>query len=98
MDVDDGTVGTDTVRAWVSDVARLDPLDDADRVVALRALEELKGAAAAAQARITVAFATSQRAAQVAAGVPARQVAQGSDRRWPWPGETAPPEDRGIWG
>ena len=61
----------------MADLARLDPLDDADRVAALRALEELKGAAAAAQARITVAFAASQRAAQVAAGVPARQVGAG---------------------
>ena len=77
MDADHGTVSTGTVRAWVSDVGRLDPDDDAGRVEALRALEELKGAAAAAQARITVAFAASQRAAQVAAGVPARQVGAG---------------------
>ncbi|MGZ4492285.1 MAG: DUF222 domain-containing protein [Nocardioidaceae bacterium] len=43
----------------------------------LRALEELKAAAAAAQARVTVAFVAEQRAAQVAAGVPAARVGRG---------------------
>ncbi|VXB87778.1 HNH endonuclease [Nocardioides sp. AX2bis] len=51
--------------------------DDAGRVEALRALEELKSAAAAAQARITAAFATSQRAEQAAAGVPAARRGRG---------------------
>ena len=37
---------------------------DAERVDLIRALEELKGAAAAAQARVTVAFDDSQRRAQ----------------------------------
>ena len=43
----------------------------------LRELEMLKSAAAAAQARVTVAFDASQRAAQRAAGVPERRVGQG---------------------
>ncbi len=58
-------------------LGRLAPSVDADRVEALRALEELKAAAAAAQARITLSFAASQRAAQVAAGAPAREVGVG---------------------
>ena len=92
MGIDGGRVGTDTVRAWVSDVARLDPLDDADRVAALRALEELKGAAAAAQARITVAFAASQRAAQVAAG--SRPAGGRRDRGPGGPGPARQPRQR----
>lgn len=51
--------------------------DDTGRVETLRALEELKSAAAAAQARITAAFATSQRAEQAAVGVPAARRGRG---------------------
>jgi hypothetical protein len=51
--------------------------DDAERVALLRALEELKAAAAAAQAQVTAAFADSQEAAQAAAGVPARRQGAG---------------------
>jgi len=43
----------------------------------IRALEELKSAAAAAQARVTATFAEKQRAAQRAAGVPAAEVGRG---------------------
>ena len=63
MEPAEAEVSTGTVRAWLGDLGRLVPTDDAGRVEALRALEELKSAAAAAQARITVAFAASQRAA-----------------------------------
>jgi hypothetical protein len=52
-------------------------LSDADRVDLLGALEELKSAAAAVQARVTAAFDASQRAAQAAAGVPARDQGKG---------------------
>jgi hypothetical protein len=44
-------------------------VDDAVRIDRIRALEELKSAAAAAQARETAAFAASQRAEQAGAGV-----------------------------
>ncbi len=77
MEPAEAEVSTGTVRAWLGDLGRLVPTDDAGRVEALRALEELKSAAAAAQARITVAFAASQRARQVAAGVPAARVGAG---------------------
>ena len=43
----------------------------------IRALEELKSAAAAAQARVTVVFAELQLAAQRVAGVPASEVGKG---------------------
>ncbi len=53
------------------------PVDDRARIEVIRALEELKGAAAAVQARVTAAFVPSQRAEQTAAGVPAARVGQG---------------------
>lgn len=53
------------------------PGDDVGRVDLIRALEELKGAVAAVQARVTAAFVASQRAEQAAAGVPAARVGQG---------------------
>ena len=52
-------------------------LTDAERIDLISALETLKAAAAAAQARITVAFDGSQRAAQAAAGVPAKDQGRG---------------------
>ncbi len=50
---------------------------DAVRVERLRALEELKNAACAAQARLGVDLDASQRAAQAAAGVPAKLQGRG---------------------
>lgn len=58
-------------------VRGLSPDDDVDRIDQLRALEKLKCAAAGAQARITAELAASQRAAQEAAGVSARDVGRG---------------------
>ncbi len=52
-------------------------VSDAERVEQIRALEELKAAAAAAQALVTADFAASQQAAQVAAGTPAGDVGRG---------------------
>jgi len=51
--------------------------DDSARVARLRALEELKSAAAAAQAVETAAFVQSQRAEQRAAGIKAERVGRG---------------------
>ncbi len=50
---------------------------DAERIDLLGALEALKGAAAAAQARITVAFDRSQRREQALRGVSAREQGRG---------------------
>jgi hypothetical protein len=50
---------------------------DAERVDLLTALERLKAAAAAAQARVTVAFEVSQRADQARNGAPARDQGRG---------------------
>ena len=51
--------------------------DDADRIERVRLLEEIKCAVAAAQALEAVAFERSQRAAQVAAGVPTARQGRG---------------------
>src|SRR6266542_3423805 len=52
-------------------------VDDAERIDRIAALERLRGAVAAAQARETVAFAASQVAAQAAAGVRASRRGRG---------------------
>ena len=63
---------------WLDDLSRVDEdVPDAERIDRIRRLEELKSAAAAAQARITVAFDRSQRAEQEAAGVAARKLGSG---------------------
>ncbi len=56
-----------------------DPLgtDSAELIDQLRGLEDLKSAAAAAQARIAVAFDAVQRSADAAAGVPAEERGRG---------------------
>jgi hypothetical protein len=73
-----GGVGAAAIAGCAAVLHGLDTrVGDAERVEQLRALEELKSAAAAAQARVTAAFAGSQRAAQAAAGTPARQVGRG---------------------
>ncbi|WP_284991941.1 DUF222 domain-containing protein, partial [Arthrobacter sp. efr-133-TYG-120] len=51
--------------------------DPAELIDQLRALEDLKSAAAAAQARIAVAFDAAQRSADAAAGVPADERGRG---------------------
>ena len=71
-------VTAETLRCWIAGLARLDrQVTDAERVSQLELLERLKSAAAAAQAEVTVDFAASQRAEQVAAGVPAARVGAG---------------------
>ena len=68
-----------TLSEIVDALSRLeqDGVDDATRIARIRELEELKSAAAAAQARETAAFADSHRRAQAAAGVPADRVGRG---------------------
>jgi hypothetical protein len=59
------------VAGWVSRLATLETgAGDAARLELVAVLEGLKAAAAAAQARVTVTFAVSQREALTAAGVP----------------------------
>ena len=66
------------LRWFVGALGRLDDrVDDAERVDQIRLLEEIKSAAAAAQATVTSDFVASQRAAQVQAGVPAGEVGAG---------------------
>lgn len=63
----------------LTDEVRTLPCADADaaRIDQLSALEDLKRAASAAQARITDAFVRSQRAAQLEAGVPSERASRG---------------------
>ena len=74
----------DTAPSLSTMVARVRTLevagDDAGRVDQLRELEELKRAASAAQARITAELVASQRAEQVAVGVPNRRAHRGVAR------------------
>ncbi len=72
-----GVVDGSVLAGWVTTLAAVDPTDDVARVDVLRLLEQVKCAAAGAQARITAAFSDSQRAAQQEAGVPARRLGAG---------------------
>lgn len=75
---DSGPVTTAELEAFVSRLAAIDrDVDDADRVDQIAALERVKGAAAAAQARVSMDFDASQREVQAAEGVPARQRGAG---------------------
>lgn len=67
---DDGVVtSTAALCAVVAALSQIDDrVQDAERVSQLRALEEIKNACSAAQARITVEFDASQRADRAAAG------------------------------
>jgi hypothetical protein len=63
---------------WLDLLAHPDrAVDDAERIEQIRALEELKSAAAAAQAVVTADFVASQRAQQQADGVPDRNLGKG---------------------
>jgi len=66
------------IAGWVARLADL-PADvsDAERIDRLRAMEEVKCALEAAQARDAVQLDTSTRARQQAAGVPARRLGEG---------------------
>ena len=77
-----GVLQTAALAGWRRQLAGLDrAVDDAERIEQIRLLEELKSAAAAAQAVVTADFVTSQRAEQKAEGVPGRRPGQGGGRR-----------------
>lgn len=66
------------VSQWVSHLAEVSrELTDAERIDLIRALEDLKGAAAGAQAVVSVDFDESQRAAQEQRGWPAARLGEG---------------------
>ncbi|UKA62660.1 HNH endonuclease [Arthrobacter sp. FW306-04-A] len=67
----------DAVASLRRDAAGTEPGDRAELINQLRALEDLKSAAGAAQARIAVAFDAAQRSADAAAGVPAEEQGRG---------------------
>jgi hypothetical protein len=61
----------------LSEFRDLDGADEEVLIARIEALERLKSAAAAAQARAAAAFAAARRAAEVAAGIPARRRGRG---------------------
>ncbi|NYG08509.1 hypothetical protein BJ986_002996 [Phycicoccus badiiscoriae] len=72
--------GSQAVEGLSTVVASLRTLEggcDGERIDLITELEVLKAAVSAAQARLSVAFAESQEAAQAAAGVPARERGRG---------------------
>ncbi|MGH8970943.1 MAG: HNH endonuclease, partial [Actinomycetes bacterium] len=72
------TVSTRSVSGWVGALAGLDrTVGDAERIDQLRALEELKAAAAAAQARVAADLHASVRDRHAAAGLPAAECGLG---------------------
>ncbi|WP_212612752.1 DUF222 domain-containing protein [Pseudonocardia hierapolitana] len=74
----DDLLNSRVINAWVDRLSRFDrDVPDAERIEQLRALERLKSAAAAAQARIAVDLDTSMRAGQAAAGLPAQRQGRG---------------------
>ena len=71
-------VGTEEIRLLLERLAAPSPAEtDADRVERLHAMERLKNALAAAQARESVAFAVSQRERQVEAGYGPHRLGRG---------------------
>ena len=73
-----GVIDAGTLAAWVGMLARVDrAVGDGERVEQIRLLEELKSAAAAAQAVATADLVASQRAEQQAAGMPTEQLGRG---------------------
>lgn len=71
-------IGVAEIAAWRTALGSVDRgVTDAERVDQLRVLEELKSAAAAAQARIAVDLDASQRTEQARAGVPAGERGKG---------------------
>ncbi|MGO4858264.1 HNH endonuclease [Arthrobacter sp. 2MCAF14] len=67
----------DTVASFRPCAVGTEPAGGAELISQLRALEDLKSAAAASQARIAVAFDAAQRGADAAAGVPADEQGRG---------------------
>lgn len=71
-------LSVDTLRCWTAALSNVDrAVSDAQRIDQLRALEELKSAACAAQARISVDFAQSQRAEQESVGAKSDEATRG---------------------
>jgi hypothetical protein len=69
---------SEVISDWVDRLTRIDrDVSDAERIEQLRALERLKSAAAAAQARIAVDLDTSVRAGHAATGLPTERQGRG---------------------
>ncbi len=78
FDSDQTITSTAELRGFLGALSRLTTrVDDPERIDQIRLLEEIKAAAAAAQAKVTTEFAASQRAVQIDAGVLAKNVGTG---------------------
>jgi hypothetical protein len=74
----DALLDSGAIAGWIEQLREVRrDVSDTERIDQLRALEQLKAAAAAAQARITVDLDTSVRAAHAAAGMPAERQGRG---------------------
>jgi hypothetical protein len=74
----DAPLNSGVIAGWIDRLARFErEITDAERIDQIRALEHLKAAAAAAQARITVDLDTSVRAAHAAGGMPVDRQGRG---------------------
>jgi Domain of unknown function (DUF222)/HNH endonuclease len=74
----DPLLDSDAILGWIGQLGSVRrDVSDAERIDQLRALERLKSAAAAAQARITVDLDASVRAAHAAAGIPTDRQGRG---------------------
>src|SRR5579884_1836514 len=72
-----GAISPDELRAVLTRLSAPAAPDAATGIELIALLEQVKSAAAAAQARQTVAFEAARRAEQTAAGLPAREVGRG---------------------
>jgi hypothetical protein len=72
------SLGAHDVAVWTQVLAQADgPASDAERIDAVRELEQLKCAAEAMQAAVAADLDESQRAVQAAAGVPTERQGRG---------------------
>ncbi|HEV7167501.1 MAG TPA: DUF222 domain-containing protein [Micrococcaceae bacterium] len=75
-------IDAETVTGWISTLAAAGTdAPDPARVNLVHALEVLKAAAASLQARVSVAFDTSQRTVQATAGLPEQELGKGIGRQ-----------------
>jgi hypothetical protein len=78
FEIDSGMTSAEGLAAMVAALGRPSPrTDDAARIDRIRLLEELKSAAAAAQAQETADFVASQREQQATVGMPADRIGRG---------------------
>src|SRR4051795_1326641 len=90
-----GSASAAALRDWTDALAETGlPIDPAEQIDQIRALEELVCAAQARQARLTGAFDHGERARQAEVGVPAAQQGRGVAEQVAWARRTSPHRGR----